>query len=349
MKKLILLYQNYFRLFNRQRDYPDTYKEELNYQASRIILLCGIIILVAWLPYLAYDSAIHPEITALPGLRLGLTVTGAITVILALIPAIRHRYALIILIFLGAYLEIATGVITGMTMCDPVYIGGFLFILMLIPLVPFPRIVSWSLMICAVGAFFLTGTLRGMVFTTTSQRYSLNDVLTTAVVGSIFIYITDKIRYKNWSSAVKVQTQNTSIENANRNIINSITYTKRIQESFLPSCTRLKSFFNDFMVLWQPRDIVGGDIYYVASSGGKTYLCLFDCTGHGVPGAFLTTVTLGILERILIERPGIDPASALARLNSSLQYRLHEEVQAGKSSDGADGVLLCFDPHYPDS
>ncbi|GAB6088817.1 SpoIIE family protein phosphatase [Spirochaeta dissipatitropha] len=344
MKQFI---QNHLTIFDRSVSYPRTYREELNYQASRIIFLCGLICIFAWIPYISFDAVLNPDIQAMYFLRIGLSLAGFLTLILSLVPAIRAEYSLHILIVLGTYLLIATGIITGLSGGNAAYIGGFLFILMLIPLVPLPKKAAWIILAAAVSAFFMTGLILGVNFRTPMERYSLNDLLTTTLICGIFIYVTDRIRYRNWSASLKVQDQNEEIAHIHGKTIESITYTKRIQESFLPPCSRINRHFGDFLVIWQPKDIVGGDIYYLNVYGGKTYLCLLDCTGHGVPGAFLTTVTLAILEQILSEQPGIAVGEVFSRLNTRLQQRLHEDARDHKSSDGADGVLLCFDPARP--
>ncbi|MCU0846835.1 MAG: adenylate/guanylate cyclase domain-containing protein [Spirochaetes bacterium] len=210
-------FKDKLRLFDRDEKYPETFIEELNYQCGRIVLASSVIIIFAWLPYLSLDTMLHPEEPLFLYIRLGLSILGVIMLVLQFLPYFKKK-GLALMVIIGVYLELATAVITGLSGGDSVYIGGYLFILMLIPLVPFPRIMQWGLVAGSAIVFFAAGLSRGMKFVTMKERYSLNDIIMTVLVSSIFIYILDKIRFKSWQKSKMIENQKMDIIKDKENI-----------------------------------------------------------------------------------------------------------------------------------
>ena len=99
------------------------------------------------------------------------------------------------------------------------------------------------------------------------------------------------------------------IADAHGLITSSIEYASRIQRAALPSDEQLSEALGEHFVIWQPRDVVGGDIYWVRRIEGGHVVAVADCTGHGVPGAFLTMIATGALRQAIIEHPDGDPAA----------------------------------------
>ncbi|MCW9035405.1 MAG: SpoIIE family protein phosphatase [Rhodospirillales bacterium] len=92
----------------------------------------------------------------------------------------------------------------------------------------------------------------------------------------------------------------------------------------------------DHFVIWQPRDVVGGDLYWYRRVEGGFIISVCDCTGHGVPGAFLTMIASGALDRALREHPKGDPAELLKTMNRSVQISLGQDQDDGESDDGLE-------------
>ena len=124
-------------------------------------------------------------------------------------------------------------------------------------------------------------------------------------------------------------------------IKSSIEYASRIQRSVLPPSERLDQLIRDHFVLWQPRDVVGGDIYWCRQWGEGTLVILADCTGHGVPGAFMTLISSGALDRSLQEVPAGDPAALVQRMHQLIQIVLGQDSETGHSDDGLE-LGLCY-------
>lgn len=134
------------------------------------------------------------------------------------------------------------------------------------------------------------------------------------------------------------------IEAKNQDITDSIHYARRIQLSILPQLHILQRHYPQSNLFYQPKDIVSGDFYWFAESGPYLYVCVADCTGHGVPGAFMSVMGSNLLTRIVQESPvGIDPGEVLDRLHLLVRDALHQD-QTGTSQDGMDLALLRLQP-----
>lgn len=130
------------------------------------------------------------------------------------------------------------------------------------------------------------------------------------------------------------------IEEKNKDITDSIIYAKRIQEAVLPGDDQVRKVIPESFVLYQPKDIVSGDFYWVEKVRGVSIFAAVDCTGHGVPGAFLSMVGSSLLNQTIFERGLTEPAAILDNLNASLQETLLKGVEGQEVRDGMD-VALC--------
>jgi serine phosphatase RsbU (regulator of sigma subunit) len=133
----------------------------------------------------------------------------------------------------------------------------------------------------------------------------------------------------------------------NRQIMQSIAYASVIQQAMLrPSHEALAGTLPDAGLVWQPRDIVGGDFYHFTAYDDGWFLMLADCTGHGVPGAFMTLIASSSLARTLERIGPRDPAQLFAELNRSVKTALAQtdaRGDLGASDDGLDGIAIWFD------
>jgi serine phosphatase RsbU (regulator of sigma subunit) len=134
-----------------------------------------------------------------------------------------------------------------------------------------------------------------------------------------------------------------------RQLLESIQYASRIQRSYLSSSDEaLAAAGLDHALLWEPRDVVGGDCYFVRRIDGGLFAAVLDCTGHGVPGAFMTLIALSFLEAAFAA-PGAsrDPGQVLTALNGAIKRVLgqtavegSEDGEVHRSDDGLDGACL---------
>jgi serine phosphatase RsbU (regulator of sigma subunit) len=134
-----------------------------------------------------------------------------------------------------------------------------------------------------------------------------------------------------------------TIAEANRKIQDSIQYARTIQQSLLPNPALWQSALPESFVIWQPRDVVGGDIYFVDATAESTLLALIDCTGHGVPGAFMTMIAVAGLRRIVREEGIQKPHLLLQALNGAIKTTLQQDTEHALSNDGLDIGLILVD------
>ncbi|MEO5327334.1 MAG: PAS domain S-box protein [Magnetococcus sp. THC-1_WYH] len=152
------------------------------------------------------------------------------------------------------------------------------------------------------------------------------------------------ISFNDISERLKVQSER---DKAMELISGSIRYASRIQRSVLPDNGVMERTFADYFILWEPRDVVGGDMYWCCPWGDGVLVALGDCTGHGVPGAFMTLIANGALEQSFLEtRPG-DQAALIQRMHQLMQSSLgqdKEETWKAQGDVSDDGIELgvCF-------
>lgn len=127
---------------------------------------------------------------------------------------------------------------------------------------------------------------------------------------------------------------------ANQRIMDSIQYAKRIQASLLPRNEEFKQKLPESFCIWQPRDIVGGDVYFSAFFEEEYIIAVIDCTGHGVPGAFMTMLASSGLDRIINRENVRNPAEILKRLNAYVKRSLRQDSEEALSDDGLD-ISVC--------
>lgn len=135
----------------------------------------------------------------------------------------------------------------------------------------------------------------------------------------------------------------TQIREAHQSILDSVAYATRIQRGLLPTDEQLERAFSEAAVLWRPKELVGGDLYWVHVSGPVTTLAVLDCTGHGVPGGFMTMLAVATLERIFAEEEDPKPAEVLTRLSDLTRRLLNQDAETAKSNDGMDAAVCRID------
>lgn len=131
------------------------------------------------------------------------------------------------------------------------------------------------------------------------------------------------------------------VKEANQQIMASIQYAQHIQNSLLPNLDEVKSYLPNSFFIWKPRDIVGGDIFYTHQSEQGYLVVVVDCTGHGVPGAFMTMLASSALRRIIDEEGCLNPQQILKRLNFIVTTSLQQNTEHVISDDGLDAAI-CF-------
>ena len=130
------------------------------------------------------------------------------------------------------------------------------------------------------------------------------------------------------------------IEHKNKSITDSIIYAKRIQQAVSPMPEFLKKFGIDYFLFFRPKEIVSGDFYWFTHEGPTIYCVAADCTGHGVPGAFMSMLGNSLLTKIITERKLTDPGQILNQLRDEVKKALHQEDIHSERKDGMDLSLV---------
>jgi ligand-binding sensor domain-containing protein/serine phosphatase RsbU (regulator of sigma subunit) len=134
--------------------------------------------------------------------------------------------------------------------------------------------------------------------------------------------------------------QKAIIEAKNHDITDSIKYAKNIQEALLPPLQSLHKELPEAFVLYQPKDIVSGDFYWFAKRNNKRFVASVDCTGHGVPGAFMSIIGNTLLNEIVTEKNISQPSEILNELHAGVKTALKQSESENERRDGMD-IALC--------
>jgi len=134
------------------------------------------------------------------------------------------------------------------------------------------------------------------------------------------------------------------IEHKNQEITDSITYAFRIQTALLPPMDVVKNRLPNSFILWRPKDIVSGDFYWAAQIEHLSLVTAADCTGHGVPGAFMTMIGNTLLNQIVLTEKTVMPDEILNNLHNAVRKALKQDQAGSQSRDGMDIAFICVDP-----
>ena len=144
--------------------------------------------------------------------------------------------------------------------------------------------------------------------------------------------------------ARQVAKQKEELTIKNKNITDSLIYAKRIQEALLPSDVTLHNLLKHSFLLYKPKDIVSGDFYWINKKEEKLFLAVVDCTGHGVPGAFMSIIGVELLDNIIKDQNVTEADKILLELNKGIAAALSREDAKGRSIlDGMDIALCVID------
>lgn len=142
----------------------------------------------------------------------------------------------------------------------------------------------------------------------------------------------------------QVMEQKEALERQNQAITDSIQYAKRIQQAILPENEYIAATFPKSFVYYRPREIVSGDFYWVFKKKDCGIVAVVDCTGHGVPGAFMSVLGNSLLDQIVKDHDEYQPAQILNQLNEAVITALKQKTDHSDLLDGMDIALLSFFP-----
>lgn len=173
-----------------------------------------------------------------------------------------------------------------------------------------------------------------------TQKLALYAGFVLILIFTGFIYNRFKLSQKQKKI---IEVQKSFVDESQRKIIASINYARRIQSSMLPAPEEISHFFQQNFVFFKPKDIVSGDFYWFHHEEHYSYLAVTDCTGHGVPGAFMTMIAHSLLNEVVIEQKITSPDKILDQLHSLVFKALKQHKGDEYSQDGMDMSLVKID------
>jgi serine phosphatase RsbU (regulator of sigma subunit) len=141
----------------------------------------------------------------------------------------------------------------------------------------------------------------------------------------------------------KIESQRTILFEQNQNITASINYASRIQSALLPQKEILDAILPDHFILFLPKEIVSGDFYWASKVDHKIIFCAADCTGHGVPGAFMSLLGMAFLDDIVNRRKMLTTIEILDNLRIEIINALKQTGKREEQNDGMDIALCIYD------
>lgn len=140
-----------------------------------------------------------------------------------------------------------------------------------------------------------------------------------------------------------VEQRTIELRQKNEDITSSIQYAKRIQVAILPTFSSFQYEFPKSFILYKPKDIVSGDFFWFYKVGKRRLFAAADCTGHGVPGAFMSIIGNNLLERVVVQKKLLNPAAILEALDVAIIEALNQRGRRDDSFDGMDIALCAID------
>jgi serine phosphatase RsbU (regulator of sigma subunit) len=141
----------------------------------------------------------------------------------------------------------------------------------------------------------------------------------------------------------EIESQKGIIEQKNKDISDSINYAKNIQDTLLPELPQIQSAFKESFIFFRPKNIVSGDFYWFSTVGNKAMIAVADCTGHGVPGAFMSMIGIDKINQAVLELRLSRPSEILSTINRLLKTILKQDDLTGGMRDGMDVALISVD------
>ncbi|OJJ20360.1 hypothetical protein BKI52_18015 [marine bacterium AO1-C] len=182
-------------------------------------------------------------------------------------------------------------------------------------------------------------------------------VVSIVAIIALVLYRNNRIKQKN-NEALKekqeeitiqrdaIEKKSQILESRNQQVQSSIRAAFVIQNALLPQQQKLDRLLKNYFIFYRPRDVVSGDFYWVQQAKNTVYIGVLDCTGHGVPGAFMSLIANTLLDKVLREKHKVVPADILFQLH--LEIRKALRVPDARDNFGLDMGLIAMKPHEQD-
>lgn len=167
------------------------------------------------------------------------------------------------------------------------------------------------------------------------------------LIVALLLYNRNKVKQKAnvllSKQKIEIEHKNSELGIKNKEITDSIKYAKNLQLAILPPDSQVKRLLPDSFVLYKPKDIVSGDFYWIEEWGTQVLVAAADCTGHGVPGAFMSIVGNNLLQQAVFNFGLSKPFLILNNVNKNISRMLHQSEETATVKDGMDIALVSID------
>lgn len=180
---------------------------------------------------------------------------------------------------------------------------------------------------------------------TTEQNKQKNTIIISILIGLSLVVVFALFMFKKWRLTQRqkkvIEQSKAIIEEKNKDITDSINYAKRIQNAKFSQKSDLQLTFKDSFILFKPKDIVSGDFYFFSNRDQSFFIAAADCTGHGVPGAFMSLIGIEKLDECVKQSNKV--SEILQNLNKAIKTSLKQNDHDTSSRDGMDIALCSID------
>ncbi len=209
---------------------------------------------------------------------------------------------------------------------------------------------SWILLMATIASNVIFYSLNSPL---TVDEFITNGGLLTFTVAFFCVFLI-RTRYRLTYNEIRsrlelarskeiIEQKHEEVVHQKKEITDSINYARSIQQSLIPSEEQFGKSFKDSFVLFKPKDIVSGDFYWIHEKNNLVFYATGDCTGHGVPGGFMTMLGLSFLDEIIEVKKVQDPAMILNLMRDKIIGTLKQNGNFGESKDGMDITICCID------
>jgi serine phosphatase RsbU (regulator of sigma subunit) len=179
-------------------------------------------------------------------------------------------------------------------------------------------------------------------FTQTTYFYIIVIGIALMVIIGVIRFRERQLKKDKRVLETRVMERTAKIEAQKQEITSSIEYASRIQRAMLPEVHHFKKSFSDYFIIFKPRDIVSGDFYWIGESDNHIFFTVADCTGHGVPGAFMSSLGISSLDEIITNNDNLKASAILNLLREKIKTSLHQTGKEGEATDGMDVAFCIF-------
>lgn len=202
---------------NLRYEHASSFKEELHRQCNAYVIPASLLTMFSWLFYIPLDRNLYGGFPLIVYLRWGLFVLGIIIFTLFFTPYFKRKAkGYLLMYFIVYYGGYASAVILGMVAADPIYMGGFAIVIMLIAVVPIQRRHAYFILFSSLLLFVLVGLMHGMTFKLSSDLYGLYNLIVASSISSVSIFLFDGIRRNSFEKGLVIKKTNEELKKANK-------------------------------------------------------------------------------------------------------------------------------------